>query len=36
VAASKERDPMLIASGIVGAVLMGYLLYALVKPEKLG
>jgi len=27
---------MLIVSGIVGAILLGYLLYALVKPEKLG
>jgi len=27
---------MLIVSAIVGVLLLGYLIYALVKPEKLG
>jgi len=27
---------MLIASAIVAVILLGYLLYALVRPEKLG
>jgi len=27
---------MLIVSAIIGVILLGYLLYALVKPEKLG
>jgi len=27
---------MLIVSAIVGVLLLGYLLYALVRPEKLG
>jgi K+-transporting ATPase KdpF subunit len=27
---------MLIVSAIVGVILLGYLLYALLKPEKLG
>jgi len=27
---------MLIVSAIIGVLLLGYLIYALVKPEKLG
>lgn len=33
---SEQDRTMLIVSGIVGVLLLGYLIYALVKPEKLG
>jgi K+-transporting ATPase KdpF subunit len=32
----RRDEPMLIVSAIIGVILLGYLLYALVKPEKLG
>ena len=32
----QSEGPMLIVSAIIGVILLGYLLYALVKPEKLG
>jgi K+-transporting ATPase KdpF subunit len=29
-------DSMLIVSAIVAVILLGYLLYALIRPERLG
>jgi K+-transporting ATPase KdpF subunit len=31
-----EETSMLIVSAVIAAILLGYLIYALVRPEKLG